>query len=59
LQNLVEDKQLSPTIAYKVYSKLSLEEQSKMIEELGRDKIIEMTQKQTEQYILERENIWN
>lgn len=53
LQDLVEKDVLSPTIAYKVYSKLPKEQQSQLIEELGKDKIAEMTQKQTEEYLKE------
>lgn len=55
LQDLIEHNTLSPTVAYKVYAKLPKEEQLKLINELGKDKISEMTQKQAEQYIKEKQ----
>lgn len=51
LQELIETGQMTSTVGHKVWATISTEEQKKLVEELGADKIIEMTQKQTEQYI--------
>jgi hypothetical protein len=51
LQELVEKDQLSATTAYKVWAKLSPVDQQKLFEEIGKDKIIEMTQKETQKYV--------
>lgn len=55
LQDLIEEGTVKYTTALNVWSKLSEDEQSKLIDELGQDKISEMTQKQTQQYILEKQ----
>jgi competence protein ComGC len=54
LQQLIEDGSVKYTTALNVYAKLSPTEQSQLIEELGKDKIAEMTQRQTEQYLIEK-----
>jgi len=54
LQDLVETDQLSATTAYKVWAKLSPDEQEKMFQDIGKDKISELTQKQTEQLVKEK-----
>ncbi len=54
LQQLIEDGSVKYTTALNVYAKLSSSEQSQLIEELGKEKIAEMTQKQTEQYLQEK-----
>jgi len=54
LQDLVETDQLSATTAYKVWAKLSPDEQEKMFQDIGKDKIPELTQKQTEQLVKEK-----
>lgn len=62
LQNLISDKQLSATTGYKVWAKMSQGEQEKFFNEIGKDKLASMTQKETQQYIdkakrLEQENL--
>lgn len=47
IQGLVEGHQLSATTAYGIWAKLSPEDQEKMFKEIGKDKIAEMTQKET------------
>lgn len=57
LQDLVEtgievegkkdNKKLSASIAYSIWAKLSPEDQDKLFNEIGKDKIAEMTQKET------------
>jgi ParB family chromosome partitioning protein len=44
LQQLIETNQLSPTIGYKVLSKLSKEDQQKLINDFGKDYISQLTQ---------------
>lgn len=58
LQSLVENEDLKATTAYKIWAKMSAEEeQKKFLREIGEDKISEMTQKQTQQYILEKKQL--
>lgn len=59
LQDLIESGELSPTVGYKVWSKLPQEEQSRLVTELGKDKIAEMTQKQTQQYLAQIKRLEN
>lgn len=42
LQDLIQDKQLSATTGYKVWAKMSEEEQEKFFNEIGKDKISEI-----------------
>ncbi|MGL5647770.1 MAG: ParB N-terminal domain-containing protein [Clostridium sp.] len=51
LQELISDGTVKYTTALNVWSKLPNEEQSKLIEELGKDKIKEMKAKDTKEYI--------
>jgi ParB family chromosome partitioning protein len=56
LQSLIETNQLSPTVGYKVLSKLSQQDQQKLIAEFGKDYISQLTQKKAEELIQNREN---
>lgn len=51
LQELISNGAVKYTTALSVWSKLSQEEQSKLIEDLGRDKIKSLTQKATEEFM--------
>lgn len=51
LQDLVETGELKASIGYTVLSKLPKEEQEKVIEDLGQDKLKEMTQKEMKLYV--------
>lgn len=51
LQDLIENSNLSPTIGYKVLSKLDKHEQEKLIAEFGKDYISKLTQKKAEELI--------
>jgi len=51
LQDLVEKGILSPTVGYKVLSKLDKQEQEKLIAEFGKDYISKLTQKKAEELI--------
>ena len=50
-QDWIQTGKMPPTVGYKVWAKLSREDQSKLIEELGADTITSMTQKQAQQYL--------
>ncbi|URZ06795.1 hypothetical protein [Clostridium felsineum] len=54
LQQLIEDGTVKYTTALNVWGKLSYTEQLQLIEELGQEKIKQMTQKKTQQYIDEK-----
>ena len=51
LQDLVETGELKASIGYTVLSKLPKEEQEKVIEDLGQEKLKEMTQKELKLYV--------
>jgi len=51
LQDLIEKGTLSPTVGYKVLSKLNKQEQEKLIAEFGKDYISKLTQKKAEELI--------
>jgi hypothetical protein len=51
LQDLVEKDRLSPTIGYKVLSKLSKSEQEKLISDFGKDYIANLTQKKADELV--------
>jgi len=51
LQDLIENGTLSPTVGYKVLSKLNKQEQEKLIAEFGKDYISQLTQKKAEELI--------
>ncbi len=60
LQDMV-DEEISFSVASRILSKLTQEEQEKLLEDLGQDKLSKMTIKQTQEYIdktkkLEQEN---
>lgn len=57
LQELISEGTVKYTTALSVWSKLSQEEQSKLIEDLGRDKIKTLTQKATEEYIAKNRDL--
>ena len=57
LQQLIENGSIKYTTALNVCSKLSNNEQEKLINEIGKNKIKEMTSKQIQQYILEKQQI--
>lgn len=57
LQDLVESGEVKATTAYNVWSKLSLQDQNKFIEDIGKDRIAELTQKQTADLILEKQRL--
>jgi len=51
IKQLLDDGIISKTSASKIWVKLSEQEQEQLLEELGKDKITEMTQLQMQQYI--------
>jgi len=53
LQDLVEGGYLNATTAYGVWAKLSQADQDKLLNEIGKDKIAELTKKATSDYITE------
>ncbi|MFL0194437.1 ParB N-terminal domain-containing protein [Clostridium sp. WILCCON 0269] len=57
LQQLIDNGTVKYTTALNVWAKLSNEEQQKFIEELGKDKIADMTRKQTEEYLKQKEEL--
>lgn len=56
LQQLIETDKLSPTVGYKVLSKLTKEDQQKLISDFGKDYISQLTQKKAEELIKNKEN---
>lgn len=46
LQSLVENKAMKATVGYKIWAKMPQEEQEKFFNEIGRDKIKKLTQKE-------------
>ena len=55
LQQLIEDGSVKYTTALNVFSKLSTKEQKQMIDEIGKDELKEMTSKQIEIHIKEKQ----
>lgn len=51
LQDLIDNGNMKPTVGYKVWYKLSKEDQEKLFLEIGKDKIATMTQKEAQKYI--------
>ena len=51
LQDLIEEGEIKPSMGYAVLSKLSKEEQEKIIEDLGKEQLKKMTQKEVKAYI--------
>ena len=46
LQSLIENKAMKATVGYKIWAKMPQEEQEKFFNEIGRDKIKKLTQKE-------------
>ncbi|MDQ0149234.1 ParB/RepB/Spo0J family partition protein [Eubacterium multiforme] len=57
LQDMVETKQLSATVGYKIWAKMPKEEQEKFFNEIGKDQISSLTQKATKEYIDKVKNL--
>jgi len=57
IKELIDNNIISKTSASKIWVKLSSKEQNELLEELGKDKIQEMTQQQLKQYIEENNKI--
>ncbi|WP_231274220.1 HNH endonuclease [Clostridium botulinum] len=57
LQSLVETGMLKSTTAYKIWAKLPQDEQEKFFNDIGQEKIKQLTQKKTEQIISEKKQI--
>ncbi|MFO1442826.1 ParB N-terminal domain-containing protein [Bacillus sp. Bva_UNVM-123] len=58
-QELVEEGKLKATTAYKIWAKLPQEEQEKFLSEVGKERISQMTQKQTDEYIKLQQKVEN
>lgn len=59
LQSLVETGALKSTTAYKIWAKLPQDEQEKFFNDIGQEKIKQLTQKKTEQIISEKKQLEN
>ncbi|MBW9169749.1 ParB/RepB/Spo0J family partition protein [Clostridium estertheticum] len=57
LQQLIEDGSVKYTTALNVFSKLSIEEQKQMIDEIGKEEIKDMTAKQIALHIKEKQDL--
>lgn len=57
LQDMVENNELGATTGYMIYAKMSKEEQEKFFNEIGKDKIKELTQKATKELIEEKRKL--
>ena len=57
LQDLIEEGEIKPSMGYAVLSKLSKEEQEKIIEDLGKEQLKKMTQKEVKAYIEENNRL--
>lgn len=57
LQDMVEANELTSTVGYKIWAKMPQEEQEKFFNDIGREKIKTLTQKATQQYIDEINNL--
>lgn len=55
LQDSIEEGKLSPTVGYKVFAKLSKEDQEKLITDFGSDYISSLTQKKAQELLNEIE----
>ncbi|WP_243430960.1 ParB/RepB/Spo0J family partition protein [Clostridium botulinum] len=51
LQTMIENGSMKATVGYKIWSKMEKEEQEKLFNEIGREKLKSMTQKATQEYI--------
>lgn len=57
LQELVQTGKISSSAGSRIWAKMPPEEQEKFFNDIGKDKISEMTQKQTQQYIEEKRQL--
>ncbi|EDS77037.1 conserved hypothetical protein [Clostridium botulinum C str. Eklund] len=57
LQSLVETGALKSTTAYKIWAKMPQDEQEKFFNDIGQEKIKQLTQKKTEQIISEKKQL--
>jgi ParB-like chromosome segregation protein Spo0J len=57
LQELVETKKLTTSIASRIIARLPQEQQEELLNELGKDELSKMTQKQMQQYIDENNKL--
>lgn len=57
LQQMIEDGTMKATVGYKIWAKMSQEEQEIFFNEIGMDKLKTMTQKATQQYIDENNRL--
>lgn len=57
LQQMIEDGTMKATVGYKIWAKMSQEEQENFFNEIGMDKLKIMTQKATQQYIDENNRL--
>jgi DNA repair exonuclease SbcCD ATPase subunit len=55
LQDMVNDKELNSTIAYKIWAKLNPDQQKEMFDKIGKDTITELTQKATSELLKQLE----
>lgn len=51
LQQMVENGSMKATVGYKIWAKMSQEEQEKFFNDIGREKIKKLTQKATKEYV--------
>lgn len=51
LQDMVEQNELSSTVGYKIWARMPQEEQERFLNDIGREKIKALTQRETQQYI--------
>lgn len=51
LQQMVENGSMKATVGYKIWARMSIEEQEKLFNDIGREKIKTLTQKATKEYI--------
>ena len=56
-QDLIENGEIKPSMGYKILSKLSKEEQEKIIEDLGKEQLKKMTQKEVKAFIEENNRL--
>ena len=56
-QEMVDEGSLKATTAYKLWAKMSHDEQEKLFNEIGKEQIGNMTQKQTQEYLLLQDEV--
>ena len=57
LQDMVENGSMKATVGYKIWARMSQEEQEKFFNDIGQDKIKTLSQKATQQYIDKIKNL--